>query len=192
MTAAPDFMPVLSAGRHDSPAEGACVMEYVSVIAGEKFSDKPACTDEPLAMLAWAVNDSLDDSERHMMVPFITRLIGTSGYDVDHRALTDAFVAINPTAEIRMCDYDGLQNVAQVETVAEFAARLWASFGGTYPEAEVSAAVGNHLLGSAKRGEDRVAMFARILDAFDAVTGHTDAGDLTEQINQAALLVGGK
>lgn len=190
MTAAPDFMPVLSAGRHDSPAEGACVMEYVSVIAGEKFSDKPACTDETLAMMAWAINDSLYDEERHMMVPFITRLIGTSGYDVDYQALTDAIVAINPTAEIRT--YDCLRNVKQVETLAEFAARLRAPFGGACPEAEVSAAVGNRLLGSAKRGEDRVATFARILDAFDAVTGHTDAGDLTEQINQAALLVGGK
>lgn len=190
MTAAPDFMPVLSAGRHEDPSQGACVMEYVSVIAGEKFSDKPACTDETLAMLAWAVNDSLYDEERHMMVPFITRLIGTSGYDVDYRALIDAFVAINPTAEIRTFDY--LRN-AQVETLAEFTARLRDSlFGGDLPEAEVATAVGSRLLGSAKRGEERVATFAKILDAFDAVTGHTDAGDLTEQINQAALLVGGK
>jgi len=41
---APDFLPVLSHGSHTSPKEGACVMEYVSVLAGEPWTDRPACT----------------------------------------------------------------------------------------------------------------------------------------------------
>jgi hypothetical protein len=32
----------LSAGRHRSPDDGACVMELASMLAGEPFSDRPA------------------------------------------------------------------------------------------------------------------------------------------------------
>ena len=31
----------LSRGKHDSPDEGACVMELASMLAGEDFSDHP-------------------------------------------------------------------------------------------------------------------------------------------------------
>ena len=74
----PDFLPVLSAGSHDSPSEGACVMEYVSLLAGEEWSDTPACTYRPLARAAQFVNDRLPDSERHRLVPLIGRLFGTT------------------------------------------------------------------------------------------------------------------
>lgn len=85
MSTAPDFMPVLSRGGHSDPSQGACVMEYVSLLAGEEFSDTPACTDPHLAWYARSVNDRLHDRHRHLLVPLITRLIGTStvGYHTD-------------------------------------------------------------------------------------------------------------
>lgn len=73
----PDGMPVLSRGRHAAPEEGACLMEYVSVIAGEPFSDHPACVEPLLVRLAWAVNDSAPASVRASLVHFAPRMIGT-------------------------------------------------------------------------------------------------------------------
>src|SRR5690606_39216218 len=87
----PDFMPVLSAGAHDHPSEGACVMEYVSLLAGEDFSDSPVCTHPVLAAAARAVNDNLPDNERHLLVPLIGRLFGTADTresELDRRVLS--------------------------------------------------------------------------------------------------------
>lgn len=87
----PDFMPVLSAGGHDDPSEGACVMEYVSLLAGEDFSDSPVCTHPALASAARVVNDNVSDTERHMLVPMIGRLFGTADTresELDRRVLS--------------------------------------------------------------------------------------------------------
>jgi hypothetical protein len=61
---APAGMPVLSAGKHSRPGQGACLMEYVSVLAGRRFSAKPECTDRTLAAIARAVNDYSSDATR--------------------------------------------------------------------------------------------------------------------------------
>lgn len=79
MTTVPEFMPVISSGKHESPKEGACVMEYVSILSGEEFTDRPRCTDPKLASLAISINDILPDHHRSVLIPFITQLIGTDG-----------------------------------------------------------------------------------------------------------------
>ena len=86
----PDFLPVLSKGSHKDPRDGACAMEYVSILAGEKFSDSPSCTHPVLAAAARIVNDSLSDADRHLMVPLIGRLFGTAptGTDLEQRVLS--------------------------------------------------------------------------------------------------------
>jgi hypothetical protein len=48
---APDLVPVLGRGRHRDPARGACFLEYTSLLAGEPFSDEPACVDREFAAL---------------------------------------------------------------------------------------------------------------------------------------------
>lgn len=76
MNAIPDGLPTLSAGDHD-PGEGkACVMEYVSILAGEEWTDMPHCTHPTLAKAAQSVNDILSDGHRHLLVPLIGRLFG--------------------------------------------------------------------------------------------------------------------
>ena len=45
----PDFLPTLSSGSHDAEQGEACVMEYVSMLAGEEWSDRPECTHPLLA-----------------------------------------------------------------------------------------------------------------------------------------------
>src|SRR4051812_698481 len=63
----PDSMPVLTRGAHKRPRHGACLMEYVSVLAGDSFSDSPASTDPTLAAIARAVNDYSGDEQRQRL-----------------------------------------------------------------------------------------------------------------------------
>jgi hypothetical protein len=63
-SAPPDGLPQLARGRHAVPEEGACLMEYTSVLAGLRFSDRPRCTAPTLAGLARLVNDASSDAAR--------------------------------------------------------------------------------------------------------------------------------
>lgn len=74
----PDFLPTLSAGSHDADQGEACVMEYVSLLAGETWSDRPECTHPLLAHEARTTNDLLRESDRCRLVPLIGRLFGTT------------------------------------------------------------------------------------------------------------------
>jgi hypothetical protein len=67
-------LPLLGAGMHLSPEDGACLMEYTSVLAGERFSDNPRCTDPTLATLARFVNDATSDGGRQRLAPLAPRL----------------------------------------------------------------------------------------------------------------------
>ncbi len=71
-------LPALEAGSHARPEQGACLLEYVSVLAGERFSDRPRCVDRRLASLARAVNDALDDTARPRLALLAPDLIGTA------------------------------------------------------------------------------------------------------------------
>lgn len=73
---APELMPILSAGRHRNAARGACFMEYASFLAGERWSDHPACTHPQLAALARDVNDLTSAAGRSRLVPLIPRVVG--------------------------------------------------------------------------------------------------------------------
>ena len=42
----------LSSGSHESPSEGHCLLEVVSMFAGEPFSDRPRCVCPVLAAFA--------------------------------------------------------------------------------------------------------------------------------------------
>ena len=81
----PDFLPSLAAGAHDAGDGEACVMEYVSLLAGEDWSDRPECTHALLAHEARMLNDDLGDRDRHLLVPLVGRLFGTTA---DSPALT--------------------------------------------------------------------------------------------------------
>jgi hypothetical protein len=60
----PDLFPILSPGKHRSPRTGACFMELASLLAGERWSDHPACTHPLLAAVARQVNDHTSDAAR--------------------------------------------------------------------------------------------------------------------------------
>ncbi|MBC7591829.1 MAG: hypothetical protein H7226_12430 [Salinibacterium sp.] len=80
-TAPPLVMPILSAGRHRTAKQGACFMEFASYLAGEKWSDHPACTHPVLAALARDVNDLTSDATRAGLTTHIHRVIGLTSED---------------------------------------------------------------------------------------------------------------
>ena len=57
-------------------------MEYASYLAGEKWSDHPACTHPLLAELARQVNDFISDETRQTFVEIVPDLIGLTGSDL--------------------------------------------------------------------------------------------------------------
>src|SRR3954447_8450118 len=85
MAKMPTALPILAAGRHRSPRHGACLMEYTSVLAGERFSDSPRCTDPVLAAIARAVNDYSHDDARQRIAPLAGDLTTAQGAGDDVR-----------------------------------------------------------------------------------------------------------
>jgi len=77
----PDIMPVLSRGKHRTPKSGGCFMEFASYLAGESWSDHPACTHPVLASLARMVNDCSSDTARSRLALLIPSVIGLTGSD---------------------------------------------------------------------------------------------------------------
>lgn len=61
-------------------------MEYVSLLAGEQWSDRPECTHPLLAHEARTTNDLLRESDRARLVPLIGRLFGTTEDSAELRA----------------------------------------------------------------------------------------------------------
>lgn len=100
----PEQLPILSRGKHRKPRKGACFMELASYLAGERWSDHPACTHPLLARIARRVNDYTSDGARHRLAVLIPSVIGLTSDDlhVDVRvALTCARAALPVVAEER-------------------------------------------------------------------------------------------
>ena len=67
----------LAAGKHDTPADGACVMELASMIAGEPFTDHPRSVCPVIAAFLRAYNDAIDDRRRQDLYRFAALAVGT-------------------------------------------------------------------------------------------------------------------
>jgi hypothetical protein len=81
MSQQPPMLPSLDRGRHRTPGDHACVMELVSVLNGEPWSDHPRCVDPVLAAVARTVNDVVDVPARERLVALAPEMIGTSPSD---------------------------------------------------------------------------------------------------------------
>lgn len=92
-TSFPDALPVLSSGRHRNPRDGGCAMEWVSLLAGERWSDHPACTHPLLAHLTRSVNDLVGDRARAALTHLVPALVGLRGGDDAAWSLEIASVA---------------------------------------------------------------------------------------------------
>jgi len=115
----PELIPILSRGKHRSPRQGACFMELVSFLAGERWSDHPACTHPLLAAVARDVNDYTSNAGRPRLAELIPSVIGLTGEDLH----IDARIAL-------VCAQRALPVVAaeRQQTMAPHAAQWARSF----------------------------------------------------------------
>jgi hypothetical protein len=79
---APDLVPRLSRGKHRHPRKGACFMELASYLAGERWSDHPACTHPLLAAMARLINDHTTDGGRSDLAHLVPSVIGLTSDDL--------------------------------------------------------------------------------------------------------------
>ena len=67
----------LIAGRHSSPERGACVMEVASRLAGEPFTDEPACVCPVIAEFLRTYNDEIDFKRRQDLYEYASLVVQT-------------------------------------------------------------------------------------------------------------------
>ena len=101
------LIPPLGEGSHSSIEDGACIMEAAAFIAGEPWSDAPACACPVISAFLRAWNDGLPDDERDgLLRPLILRVIGTKATPaIEHRRsllATDWLVREHTPAWLRL------------------------------------------------------------------------------------------
>jgi hypothetical protein len=69
----------LGPGRRKRPGEVVCVMELASMLAGERFSDRPKAVCAMIASLLRAYNDAVDARRRGDMYRCAANAVGTRG-----------------------------------------------------------------------------------------------------------------
>jgi hypothetical protein len=69
----------LARGKHSSPDHGACVMELVSMLAGESFTDRPRSACPVIAAFLRSYNDAVDDRRRQDLYAVAAEVVGTRG-----------------------------------------------------------------------------------------------------------------
>ena len=101
---------ILKAGQHPQGDDG-CAMEWVSVLAGEPWSDHPQCTCPVIAAFVRRWNDGIsnDDDRTQLLKPLLPLLVNTRGdndmmlrrmwliIDWDIRTRTPAFLRLVPS-----------------------------------------------------------------------------------------------
>jgi len=170
----PNALPTLSAGVH-RPDEGkACVMEYVALLAGEEWTDAPACTHPALARAAQVVNDRLADEDRHLLVPLIGRLFGTD-IPVDDRlfALRIARTVEHLSSAAKACN-DVTERYIAGEATVEDLKYAFAS------DAAFAAAARAARAAAASDAATHVAWMASVIDIYDDLAGRTSSRVLTD------------
>ena len=70
----------LEKGAH-KPGAGYCAIELASYVAGEPWSDK--CVSPVIRAFVVSWNDTLDDTDRQMLKPYIPLVIGTKTTEAD-------------------------------------------------------------------------------------------------------------
>ena len=75
------MMELLGRGVHANPRRGCNVLEYASVLVGERWSSRPRSVHPALADVAGMVNDQMTDDNRQLLTPVAPWLLGTSTAD---------------------------------------------------------------------------------------------------------------
>jgi hypothetical protein len=76
----------LGPGRHPRPGKTVCVMELASMLAGERFGDRPATVCPVIGAILRAYNDNVDDRRRQDLYRFAADAVDTRrDYHVQRR-----------------------------------------------------------------------------------------------------------
>jgi hypothetical protein len=67
----------LGAGRHPRPGKIVCVMELASMLAGERFGDRPVSVCPVIGSILRAYNDNVDDDRRQDLYRFAADAVDT-------------------------------------------------------------------------------------------------------------------
>ena len=67
----------LSVGSHVGPEQGSCINEYVSFLAKEKWSDRPACMSRSISSFTMWINDKGGQKHRDKLMLMAPRLLDT-------------------------------------------------------------------------------------------------------------------
>ena len=89
----------LDPGNHEDPGAGRCLMEHVSVLAGEPFRAWPRCTHPAVAALATQINDRCSAEGRRAL---LRRAPSLAVADSDDPALTWRLVAVTAEAALAL------------------------------------------------------------------------------------------
>ena len=92
----------LSRGRHERPEDGTCIAELISMLAGERYSDRPRCSCPALTAFLRGYNDSLDDVKRQDLFALASELVGTRGPEALTTRRGDELVALAWQHEVRV------------------------------------------------------------------------------------------
>jgi hypothetical protein len=121
-------LPALSSGSHKSIKDGFCVMEAVSWVAREPWSDHPECACPVISAFLRAWNDALPNNERdELLRPLIVRLVGTkSSKAIEHRRslmAADWLVRTQTPAWLRLAGLsaqaDALATLPEITSMAQ-------------------------------------------------------------------------
>nr|WP_308006542.1 hypothetical protein [Xanthomonas albilineans] len=98
----------LDKGSHENISEGMCVMEAVSFVAGERWSDTPDCACKVIGTFLRTWNDSLPDNEHRtaLLRDLVPRLVGTRSTPLIERRraamAADWLIRTNTSAWLRL------------------------------------------------------------------------------------------
>lgn len=113
---------VLEAGRHSRPEVGMSMLEAITVVSNEKFSDRPRTVSKVIEAFLRAWNDSMEDEQRQDLKPYIHKVINSVLTDdvEEHRAwqATDWLVRVQATAWLKAAGLDELaEEIASTEPI---------------------------------------------------------------------------
>jgi hypothetical protein len=117
----------LKSGAH-SPDSTFCVMEAVAFVAGEEWSDHPACACPVISAFLRAWNDTLPtDADRdRLLKPLIPKLVGTRNKALEERRsllAADWLVRVHTPAWLRLAGLtthaDALANLPEITSMAQ-------------------------------------------------------------------------
>ena len=144
------------------------MMEYISFLAGEKWTDFPSCTNRVLAKAAQYANDEMSREPRQRLLSLIPRLMGASESSLE----IDLAIAEEAASQVLPLIGHQIPIVHNTAEDAQFA--LHAS----HPHPEH--VVGSAFTAAAVGGMDPVEFLSALIDAYDRVTGRNETPVVTE------------